>query len=308
MSPEQAAGRLNDIDSRTDLFALAATGFRLRTGRRIHEGDNPVELVTKMARLPAPRIRTVAPDVSPPYARVIDRALEFKREDRYETAAGMREDVGRAIAELDASVADGPSRQHTRRPPPRIPASDRPIATQEPTIELSQSDIERPPPLGMDESIRIPKNASTLPWIVLLVVVGAGFALWRDPALGSHLLQAISALLVPGESTAGAPPVQDGAAQAVPEAGIPVPPASSTRSSAPGASASAPRRSAPAGLGAGSVRSLRPKPLAPIPSASPVRSLSPRGHGAHAGSPHRRQVGRGSPRARGGHGLRARGL
>src|ERR1019366_4304993 len=56
MSPEQAAGRIDEIDGRTDLFALAATGFRLRTGRRIHEADDAVELVRKMAQTPAPRI------------------------------------------------------------------------------------------------------------------------------------------------------------------------------------------------------------------------------------------------------------
>src|SRR6202453_3771571 len=82
MSPEQAAGRIDEIDGRTDLFALAATGFRLRTGRRIHEGSNPVELVAKMAHFAAPKVETVAADVSAPFARVIDRALEFKRDDR----------------------------------------------------------------------------------------------------------------------------------------------------------------------------------------------------------------------------------
>ena len=75
MSPEQAAGRVDEVDGRTDLFALAATGFRLRTGRRIQEGANPVELVTKMATVRAPRIRALAPEVSAPFARVIDRAL-----------------------------------------------------------------------------------------------------------------------------------------------------------------------------------------------------------------------------------------
>jgi hypothetical protein len=61
-------------------------------------------LVTKMAALAAPRIRSVAPDVSAPFARVIDRALEFRREDRYESAAAMRADVCAAIAKLDAGV------------------------------------------------------------------------------------------------------------------------------------------------------------------------------------------------------------
>jgi serine/threonine protein kinase len=104
MSPEQAAGRIDEIDGRTDLFSLAATGFRLRTGRRLHEGANPVELVTKMAHFAAPRIATLVPEVSEPFARVIDRALEFRREDRYKNAGAMREDVRRAIAELDGNA------------------------------------------------------------------------------------------------------------------------------------------------------------------------------------------------------------
>ncbi len=159
MSPEQAAGRTDEIDGRTDLFALAATGFRLRTGRRIHEADGPVELVQKMSQLPAPPIRSVAPDVSEPFARVIDRALQFRREDRYESAGAMQADVRRALAELTA-------------PPPPRPRP--PVKSSEPTIELSEGDIVRPPAYGLDESIRIPKRRSILPWLVLLVLVGAG--------------------------------------------------------------------------------------------------------------------------------------
>src|ERR1019366_4667022 len=98
MSPEQAAGRIDEIDGRTDLFALAATGFRICAGRRIHEAAGPVELVRKMANVAAPRVRDVRPEVSAPCARVIDRALEFRREDRYETASAMRAAPARAAS------------------------------------------------------------------------------------------------------------------------------------------------------------------------------------------------------------------
>ena len=104
MSPEQASGQSDQIDGRTDLFAIAATGFRVRTGRRIHEGANAVELVRKMGTMAAPRLRTVASDASEPFARVIDRALEFRREDRYASAEAMRRDLERAIGEIDAAA------------------------------------------------------------------------------------------------------------------------------------------------------------------------------------------------------------
>jgi serine/threonine-protein kinase len=165
MSPEQAAGRLDEIDGRTDLFALAATGFRIRTGRRIHEADSPVEIVTAMSKLPAPRIRTVTADVSEPFARVIDRALEFDRTNRYESAAAMRADVKRALAELDPTQAT--------RPPPTPPLP----STREPTMELSERDIVKP--YGLDESIRIPKTRSALPWVALLLVAGLALGAWR---------------------------------------------------------------------------------------------------------------------------------
>ncbi len=176
MAPEQAAGRLDEIDGRTDLFALAATGFRLRAGRRIHEADDAIELVQRMARDPAPPIRSVAPDVSAPYARVIDRALQFRREDRYEDAAAMQADVRRAIAELSGQTT--------------APAAKEPSQA---TIELSTRDLEPAPVYGLDESIRIPKRRGALLWLALLLCVGAAAALFvRARILGSRT--------APGES------------------------------------------------------------------------------------------------------------
>ncbi len=137
MSPEQAAGTNDAIDGRTDLFSLAASGFRLLTGRRIHEGASSVELVQKMGKLPAPRIRTVAPQVSEGVARILDRALEFRREDRYESAAAMRADVQRALAVI------GTGWQGT------IPLGG---GAHDASIELSASDLESIRSLELSES------------------------------------------------------------------------------------------------------------------------------------------------------------
>ena len=197
MSPEQAAGRHDEIDGRTDLFALGATGFRLRTGRRIHESDSPIEVVAMMSRLPAPPIATFAQDVSAPYARVIDRALEFRRDDRYESAPAMRKDVRRALEEIDGRARPSVSAPSLPPPKPR-PTKARPTAPAEPTIEidtgdLSPQDVGRPVPrqYGLDEFIRIPKTGSSWPWIGLLIVGSAGVALWRDDALRTRVLDTL---------------------------------------------------------------------------------------------------------------------
>jgi serine/threonine protein kinase len=184
MSPEQAAGRIDEIDGRTDLFALAATGFRLRTGRRIHEGSNPVELVTKMANFAAPKIDTFAPEVSAPFARVIDRALEFDREDRYANAAEMREDVRRAISEMDgvartelALDPPPPVPPRSGRPPP-LPPSPPPLPAREPTMEVSERELEPSLPVLRTQPRR--RRRSLLPWLALLLFAAIGVALWLD--------------------------------------------------------------------------------------------------------------------------------
>jgi serine/threonine-protein kinase len=107
MSPEQAGGRTNEIDGRTDIFALGATGFRLLTGRRIHEAED-MPLLIAMANDPAPRVRDVCPRVSERVAAILDRAIAFRREDRYSTATEMRADVQAAL-DLATSAAAEPS-------------------------------------------------------------------------------------------------------------------------------------------------------------------------------------------------------
>jgi serine/threonine protein kinase len=192
MAPEQAAGKLDEIDGRTDLFALAATGFRLRAGRRIHEADDAVELVQMMARVPAPPIRSVAPDVSAPYARVIDTALQFRREDRYADAAAMQADVRRAIAELSN-------------------AAPRSVASQ-PTIDLSASDFEPAPVYGLDESIRIPKRrGAAVAVLALLLGVGAGAALLvRSRLAGGQAAPTPSTRVISSPIADGGLPPADG--------------------------------------------------------------------------------------------------
>jgi serine/threonine protein kinase len=262
MSPEQAAGRIDEIDGRTDLFSLGATGFRVRTGRRVQEGAGPVELVTKMANFAAPRIRTLAPEVSEPFARVIDRALEFKREDRYPDAAAMRDDVRRALTELDgnartlfAAEAPSPVPVSIR---PALPAAPplplpRPRPSSEPTTEVSEGDIAASPEAAPEQSLPVitsvphRRKRSLLPWVTLAVLGAIGGRLvWeaRTPAASTAASTSASASPTPTPTPT--------TATATATAPTPPPPPRA-------AAAATPHPRPPPKLGPGNVHVLAPK-------------------------------------------------
>ncbi len=98
MSPEQALGRNEEVDARTDLFALGAILFVLLSGRRIHEAHTDGEIVLAMATRPAPSFATVSPETPANVAAVIDLALGFDRNARYPDANTMQRDVRAARA------------------------------------------------------------------------------------------------------------------------------------------------------------------------------------------------------------------
>ena len=90
LSPEQALGRVDDIDARTDVWAVGATLFTLLTGRHVHQGRSAQESLVFAATEPAPPLKQHAPHLPDPLARVIDRALRFRRDERWQSAAEMK--------------------------------------------------------------------------------------------------------------------------------------------------------------------------------------------------------------------------
>jgi serine/threonine-protein kinase len=88
MSPEQALGCVDDVDARSDVWSVGATMFTLITGQHVHRARTVNEAVVLAATQPAVKVRSIRPDLLPPVAAVIDRALAFDRERRF---AGVRE-------------------------------------------------------------------------------------------------------------------------------------------------------------------------------------------------------------------------
>ncbi len=103
MPPEQARGRSELIDGRTDLWAVGAMMFKLFTGRYVHEAETPNEVLLLAMTEPAKKLAEVLPGVHPKVAEVVDRALAFERDERFPDAAAMRVAVDEASTALEES-------------------------------------------------------------------------------------------------------------------------------------------------------------------------------------------------------------
>jgi serine/threonine-protein kinase len=113
MAPEQARGRWNDVDSRTDLWAVGATMYTLLSGHYVHKAGSPNEQLILSATSQAPPLATVAAQVPEQVAAIVDRALAFEKESRWPDAATMQFAVRSASQALGGNPSPASSSTHS---------------------------------------------------------------------------------------------------------------------------------------------------------------------------------------------------
>ncbi len=91
MAPEQARGRWNEVDERTDLWAVGATMFRLLTGQYVHRGETMSEVAALAATQRARSLETLRPNLHPAIVELVDKALSYEKDRRFADARAMQE-------------------------------------------------------------------------------------------------------------------------------------------------------------------------------------------------------------------------
>ncbi len=99
MSPEQAAGRWDVIDHRTDVYGLGAVLYTILTGRKPLEGDNWPELQQKIQQGDFPAPRQIRPSVPAALEAVCLKAMAVRPEDRYSDALEIAEEIEHWLAD-----------------------------------------------------------------------------------------------------------------------------------------------------------------------------------------------------------------
>jgi hypothetical protein len=96
MAPEQALGRVSEIDNLSDLYAVGAVMYTLLSGRFVHHGESSNELLIMAATRRAPSLSDVVSDIPKSIVDVVDRALLFEKSRRWPSVEAMQRALGLA--------------------------------------------------------------------------------------------------------------------------------------------------------------------------------------------------------------------
>jgi eukaryotic-like serine/threonine-protein kinase len=195
MSPEQARADTREIDARTDLWALGATMFTLLTGRFLHSGSAPRNLVVAAATEAVPPVRSLAPEIPAGLAEIIDRAVRMDREERWPNARAML--VALSALELPTSVL-----------PPRVGALDDAGAPTAPSTMTSWSRPATWLRAAEARSSWLPRGAAAMALAFAVAVAGVALSApdWgRAGWAGVGEARALAPKTPPMQSTTAAP-------------------------------------------------------------------------------------------------------
>ncbi|HEX8176197.1 MAG TPA: protein kinase [Pyrinomonadaceae bacterium] len=178
MSPEQAQGRVQDIDHRSDIFSFGCILFEAVTGRKAFKGQDALDSMHMIVYAPTPRIKELNAAAPGELQAIIDRCLEKEVEKRYYSIR----DVG---AELDALRQELKGGADSQPPSAHSLASNDTVLLESGTTK--SVDAQR---TDREESLRAPQVSSAeyivtnirrhkavfITALLLLLTIGAGIS------------------------------------------------------------------------------------------------------------------------------------
>src|SRR2546422_2485108 len=182
MSPEQAQGRVNEIDHRSDIFSFGCILYEAITRRKAFEGTDVIDSLNKIIREQPTPITNLNLDVPYDLQRIVRRCLAKDPEERYQTIKDVaieikevrRELQGRAgidttvppASTVGSTIHEGADASHISAAPTSL--SPTPSSIHPSSAEYIFGEIKRHKTV-----------ASVVVALVLLVIAGIGYGIYK---------------------------------------------------------------------------------------------------------------------------------
>jgi serine/threonine protein kinase len=182
MSPEQAQGKTNEIDHRSDIFSFGCILYEAIARRKPFEGKDAIESLNKIIReQPAP-IANFIPDAPYDLQRIVRRCLAKDPEERYQTIKDVSIELKEVRRELQAGagvdttvpLSSAASRQPiTDSDPSNAGAASTSLSSATPSTQVSSAEY-------IISGIKQHRVAAGIVGGVLLLVIAAiGIGLYK---------------------------------------------------------------------------------------------------------------------------------
>jgi serine/threonine protein kinase len=126
MSPEQIGG--DSVDFRTDIFSFGILAYELLTSRKPFHNDNLFLLLEQIVKESPEALAELVPDLPLPLVLLVERAMQKRPEDRFQSAKELRNalvSIQQEIAPAEAALADALTAERPQTESARLVALER---------------------------------------------------------------------------------------------------------------------------------------------------------------------------------------